>query len=384
MEMNNSAAASGQNLRVFRALALTTLATAIFCIPLTATAQPVPQTQVSSPEQAATLHYVPIKSIDFSSRHDVMIRNQDGSLTPMDAPYYTSKMIAPGVWQIESDGDFQYLIEGDNQALAIDSGYGAGNIREYMQTLTKKPIRYIANTHYHFDHTANDAYFDAAYMSAETAEKATVPYPSFEGMTFPRDYPKIIVNDGYKIDLGNRVIEVIIAANHTPGGTLYLDRKSRILFSGDEILGNNEPLSISVAQFAANMRKLEAHRSEFDQAWGGTGMHNGTDIEKFLKAAELVLSGKEGEVAAGGPGAGGQGAGGPGGGGPGGAGGGQYVPRGFAPGPAPAPGQTVYFRHAVRAPDRPPGGGPGQPNPNRRVMTVEDRAITYDNTHIQN
>lgn len=168
------------------------------------------------------------------------------------------------------------------------------------------------------------------------------------------------------------MIEVIIAANHTPGDTLYLDRKSRILFSGDEILGNNEPLNISVAQFAANMRKLEAHRSEFDQAWGGTGMHNASDIDKFLKAAELVLSGKEGEaLAAGGRGGDGQG------------GGGQFVPRGFVPGPAVAPGQTVYFRHAVPAPDR-GGGAGGQPNSNRRVMTVEDRAITYDDTRIQN
>ncbi len=68
-----------------------------------------------------------------------MIKSQDGTLTPMDVPYYRSKLIAPGTWQIESDGDYSYLIEGDNEALAIDTGYGAGNIREYLQTLTKKP-----------------------------------------------------------------------------------------------------------------------------------------------------------------------------------------------------------------------------------------------------
>ena len=71
-------------------------------------------------------HYTPIKSIDFSSRHDVLIRSDDGTLTPMDVPHYKSVLIAPGTWQIESDGDFSYLIEGDNEALAIDTGYGAG------------------------------------------------------------------------------------------------------------------------------------------------------------------------------------------------------------------------------------------------------------------
>lgn len=180
--MNSCTLANHRRLRAASALSLTARISgaAIFCMPLGLMAQPVPQTQVSSPEPAATLHYVPIKSIDFSSKHDVMLRNQDGSLTPMDEPYHTSKLIAPGVWQIES--------EGDEQALAIDSGYGAGNEREYMQTLTKKPVRYVANTHFHFDHTADDAYFDAAYMSAETAESASIPYPSFAGMSFPRNY----------------------------------------------------------------------------------------------------------------------------------------------------------------------------------------------------
>src|SRR5580692_10642992 len=120
-------------------------------------------------------HWVPTKSIDFSSRHNILIRSQDGTLTPMDVPHYNSTLIAPGTWQILSDGDYSYLIEGDNEALAIDSTYGAGNIREYMETLTRKPVRYVANTHDHFDHTADDSYFDRAFMSAFTKTKATIP-----------------------------------------------------------------------------------------------------------------------------------------------------------------------------------------------------------------
>jgi Metallo-beta-lactamase superfamily len=144
----------------------------------------------SSLAQTSPAPWIATKFIDFSAKHNVMIRNDDGTLTPMDVPYYRSTLIAPGTWRIESDGDFSYLIEGDNEALAIDTGYGAGNIREYLQTLTKKPVRYVANTHDHFDHTANNGYFDKAFMSAETAKKVTNPYPSFAGISFPRDYPK--------------------------------------------------------------------------------------------------------------------------------------------------------------------------------------------------
>ncbi len=305
------------------------------------------------PPHAKPGRYVPPRLIDFSPLHDVLIQNDDGTRQPMDVPYYRSKVIGPGVWQIESDGDFHYLIEGDKEALAIDSGYGAGNLRTYLQTLTRKPVRWIASTHFHFDHTANNAYFDRAFMSQGTAEKATIPYPSFKGVSFPRDYPTTIVTDGYTFHLGNRNVVVLVIGNHTNGGTAYLDAKSRILFSGDEIMGRNEPVNVSVAQFAANMRKLQAHRSQFDRMAGGPGIFDATDADKYLAAAEAVLAGQEGTLP---------------------------QPRGPGMGPPPAPtdtsGKTVYLRRMVRAPDRP--ANMGAPNPNARVMVSGDRQITYD------
>jgi glyoxylase-like metal-dependent hydrolase (beta-lactamase superfamily II) len=325
-------------------------------------ASQTPSQSASSAQSGAP--YTPPKSIDFSSKHNVMIRNEDGTLTPMDVPYYRSKLIAAGTWQIESDGDYSYLLEGDHEALAIDSGYGAGNIRDYLQTLTSKPVRYIANTHYHFDHTANDAYFDRAYMSAETAEKATIPYPSFAGINFPRNYPKVIIGDGYKFQLGNREVDVFVTPNHTPGGTVYLDKRSRILFSGDEIMEPNEPINVSVAQFAANMRKIAAHRSEFDRVAGGPGIFAASDVDKYLAAAEAVLAGQAGTIPA---------------------------PRrqGGADGPgSPSPNSAepsapvIYNRRLVRPPDRP--AGMGAPNENLRRFTYQDRGITYDIRHIQN
>ena len=72
--------------------------------------------------------------IDFSCKHNVWIENEDGTRSRMDEPYFKSWKLADGVWRILSSGDYSYLIEGEDEALAIDSGYGAGNIREYMQT----------------------------------------------------------------------------------------------------------------------------------------------------------------------------------------------------------------------------------------------------------
>lgn len=326
----------------------------------------------------------PVKLIDFSSKHNIMIRNQDGTLTPMDEPYFRSTLIAPATWQILSDGDFAYLIEGDDEALAIDATEGAGNIREYMQTLTKKPIRYVANTHDHFDHTANDAYFDRAYMSAYTSTKATIPSGTFAGINFPRNYPVTVIAQGYVFHLGNRDIEVISAPNHTLGDLAYLDRKQRILFAGDVFSQASMPVNTesNVVQFAASMRNLELHRSEFDRLAGGFRIEDASQVDKCLANAEYILAGHEGVPVTSGPGGGGVGVPADMPGNPAGLGGkpGPSVGKGVPADQAGVgPNTVIYTRHIPR------GGGPprgGAPNPNLRRMVYQGCTVTYDLRHI--
>jgi glyoxylase-like metal-dependent hydrolase (beta-lactamase superfamily II) len=235
------------------------------------------------------------KSIDFSCKHDILIRNPDGSLQPEDEPFFQSKTVGPGAWQILSDGDYSYLVEGDNEALVIDSGYGCGNIREYCQTLTDKPISKIANTHHHFDHTANNSYFDRAYMSAQTRELATIPFPSFEGIIFPRDYPVQVIGQGFKFQLGNREIETFEITDHTMGSLSFLDPKGRFLFSGDELVPFEKTLrQASVELFEKQLRAIASRRNEFDKLCGGNGIHEGYWIDRYLECARYILAGHEG------------------------------------------------------------------------------------------
>ena len=119
---------------------------------------------------------------------------------------------------------------GDDEAVSIDTGYGAGNLREYLQTLTDKPVRNVFNTHSHFDHTANNGYFEKAYMAPEAIPLATIPYRSFEGIDFIQDYERVPVDDGFVYDLGNRTLEVFKIPDHTRDGIALLDRKQRLLF----------------------------------------------------------------------------------------------------------------------------------------------------------
>lgn len=106
-----------------------------------------------------------MKALDWSRFSDILIEDEDGDIRPMSEPYFKSKKIAEGTWQVLSDGDYSYVIEGSDEAIVIDSGMGAGNIRAYCQTLTDKPIYRMLLTHCHFDHTANCYLFDCVYMS---------------------------------------------------------------------------------------------------------------------------------------------------------------------------------------------------------------------------
>jgi glyoxylase-like metal-dependent hydrolase (beta-lactamase superfamily II) len=240
-------------------------------------------------------------TIDFSCKHNVMIQNEDGTLVPMDEPYFKSTQIALGTWKILADGDFCYLVEGDDEALMIDTGYGAGNIREYAQSLTEKPLRNVVNTHDHFDHTANNAYFDCAFMSEKTKPLATIPFPSFEGIDFPRDYPIQVIGEGYVFHLGGRNLEVFEIPDHAVGSIALLDDRERILFSGDEIMEMGKPLNGSVERFLGYLKKLEARRGEFDRLCAGAGIMEADLIEKYIENMEYILAGNEGVKAQNGP-----------------------------------------------------------------------------------
>ena len=72
------------------------------------------------------------------------------------SPYFKAEKIASGTWQVLSDGDYTYVLEGEDELICIDGGCGAGNIRAFCQSLSDKPLYRLLNTHNHFDHTASN------------------------------------------------------------------------------------------------------------------------------------------------------------------------------------------------------------------------------------
>lgn len=241
-----------------------------------------------------------MQPLDWSCLNDVLIEDEEGDIRPMGVPYFKEKKLADGVWQVLSDGDYSYLVEGDEEMILIDGGMGPGNIREFCQSLCpEKPLYRLFLTHSHFDHTPNAYLFDAVYMHEKTYPNRCKPMAEFVNHTqeldFPDDYPVVFLKDGDVIDLGSRKLEVLNIEEHCQGSLQFLDRKSRILFCGDELNGNFFDSRISVETSFRNVCRWKSYRADYDLLCAGNGIHDAVYVDRYYETLKYILEGHEDE-----------------------------------------------------------------------------------------
>jgi len=219
-------------------------------------------------------------------------------------------------WKVNSDtwiinfmngSQNMYLLEGDEYALLIDTGWGAGNLREHVEKLTKKPV-IVTNTHGHLDHSGGNGEWESVTMlpgcegDIFTCHRlpfdiSKLPYPNYEHK---------IVKEGDIIELGGRTIELFDISAHSNGSLAYLDRKNGYIFVGDElesaqvlmyeteaIPGYDFDLDERLRAHHANMLKLRGLKGEWHTIFPA---HNGAPIcdsylDDYIALVEHIYSG---------------------------------------------------------------------------------------------
>ena len=81
--------------------------------------------------------------------------------TNYKSPAFTFNKIQEGIYHAVGTGNLVVMsnatvIEGDTDVLVVDSHVtpgGAWALREELKAITPKPIRWVVNSHYHFDHS---------------------------------------------------------------------------------------------------------------------------------------------------------------------------------------------------------------------------------------
>jgi glyoxylase-like metal-dependent hydrolase (beta-lactamase superfamily II) len=165
--------------------------------------------------------------------------------------------VRPGVFAIyephQAEEVISYLIVGTKQALLFDTGMGIANIRSVVARLTSRPV-VVFNSHTHNDHVGGNWQFNFVYGmntsftranakgSREDAQAELGPNmicgdvpKNFDAKTYVTRPWRIslAVDDGFKVSLGGRTLEIVSTPGHTPDAICLLDRANGLLFTGD-------------------------------------------------------------------------------------------------------------------------------------------------------
>ena len=177
-----------------------------------------------------------------------------------------------------------YVVEGKDSALIIDTGMGSGDIKSYIQTLTKLPL-IIVNTHGHSDHTGGNRQFSKVYLHPDDFNMVGLK-PRNDAPAKSRGVTYIPIREGHVFDLGGRKLEVIEVPGHTHGSIVLLDKENKILFAGDNsnsivwlFLSDCYPLEV----YLKSLEKVEKLSGNYNIILPG---HN-TPLEKTFVSEQI-------------------------------------------------------------------------------------------------
>jgi glyoxylase-like metal-dependent hydrolase (beta-lactamase superfamily II) len=243
---------------------------------------------------------------------------------------YKFEKIAEGVYYATATGSMvtgsnNVAIVGSRDVLVVDTGTTPAAARAFIEDLklvTTKPVRYVVNTHFHYDHTdGNQVYAGKADIIAHEYVKQAIetldvlrrePYQTSQLVNVPRRIDDLkrqvaaakdaaarqtlqqqlkVAEEGFAqlkelkptppnvtyqtkkvLDLGGRDVQLLfLGRGHTNGDTVVFLPKEKIVATGD--LMESQIAYMGDAQFTEWLTTLDAlKRLDFDTDLPGHGM----------------------------------------------------------------------------------------------------------------
>jgi quinoprotein relay system zinc metallohydrolase 2 len=187
-----------------------------------------------------------------------------------ESPLLPVTEVAPGVYvhhgvheeaTVENQGGIANIgfVIGDAAVAVIDSGGSPMEGRALLAAIrqvTKLPVRYVINTHFHPDHVMGNVAFTAEGATfighknlpmglLSRRDTYVANYEAVFGPDSAKDaivVPSHLVADRETIDLGHRALEIrAFPTAHTDSDLIVIDQSSKTLFAGDLVFLERTP-----------------------------------------------------------------------------------------------------------------------------------------------
>lgn len=243
--------------------------------------------------------------------------------------YVEPFQIFDNLYYVGIDWVSAYVLDTGDGLILIDSLYGSW-VQPLLTNIAKlglnpADIKYVINTHGHFDHAGGSAYFQQAYGStvvmAEEDWILAEAEPSIPRFYMPRPDRSlgIVARDGQTIELGNTRVELFKTPGHTEGvltlrytvrdgddlhqaitlGGVGLNfsgvqRTESYIASYQRLLQLSQGVSVSLPNHAAMGRVFQRAQALQQRQSGDThpfvdGAGLRADLEQFLAAGQAKL-----------------------------------------------------------------------------------------------
>ena len=161
--------------------------------------------------------------------------------------------LGDNIYMLEGQGGNITVAVGKDGIIMVDGQYAPlhDKIKAAIEAISKKPIKYLINTHFHGDHTGGNELFarDGAAIVSQVNVKNRLAAGTSNGLTgakTPPAPPAALPSDTYsnfsKIRLEGRVADLKHIANaHTDGDTYVWFKTANVLSTGDTFTNGRYP-----------------------------------------------------------------------------------------------------------------------------------------------
>ena len=160
--------------------------------------------------------------------------------------------VAGSVWMLQGSGGNIGVSVGDDGIVMVDDQFAplVPKIKAALAKISQKPVRFLVNTHWHFDHVGGNAGMaeTAAILAHENVRKRMLvgaDFPAFNMKIAPAE-PRALPVLTYQRDVtiwlnGEPVHAIHLPPGHTDGDTVVLFTKSNVVHMGDDFFATGFP-----------------------------------------------------------------------------------------------------------------------------------------------